>query len=135
MTLLLNHAQRLNLVVLLENFQWRGRREIWRACKVQEIIDLTESEKKTIAYGRGEANGGEYYFWDQAKADATIPPQEFTFTDDEMASIMRVLDAAPLSLKWFRSLQAQLPEPAESNGAAAAAETRPAMLAASRNEV
>lgn len=132
MILCLDPAQRLNLVVLLENFQWRGRREIWRACKVQDMIDLTESEKKAIAYSRGEANGGEYYFWDQAKANATIPPREFTFSDADMASIMQVLDAAPLSLKWFRSLQAQLPEPAESNGAAAAAAAAPG---ATRNEV
>ena len=116
MTLSLDHVQRLYLIVLLDSVECPGRREAWHVCKLQDQLMLNEEEKQTIGLRKEMTEQGERYAWDSAKS---LPLREYPFGDEDIQRICRALDKTPIVTgrdRWFRALNAQLPEPVESNG-------------------
>jgi hypothetical protein len=107
MTLSLDHVQRLNLVALLDVMEASGRREAHAICKLQDMIDLTTQEREAIHLEQV----GQGYKWDPEK---TLPAREFDLKADDIERICKALEGARFVLgrdRWFRSLNAQLPEP------------------------
>lgn len=119
MTLSLDHIQRLNLIALLDLVECPGRREAWAVGKLQDLLDLDEEERQTLELHKVVTEGRENYQWNGTK---TIAPRTYTLATEDIARISRALDKMPGGLvlgrdRWFKPLQAQLPEPEESNGA------------------
>lgn len=117
MTLTLDHITRLNLVAVLDLLECKGRREAWSVCRLQEQLDLDEGERGAIDLRRESAGDGrEYYRWDQTR---TLAPRNYELPEEDVQRICRALDNVPLVLgrdRWYKSLEAQLPQPAEANG-------------------
>jgi len=64
-------------------------------------------------------NGNEAYTWNGTK---TVPVREYDFTETEVRQLEKAVTTCPRfnpgpMRKWLEPLLAQLPEPAESNGA------------------
>jgi hypothetical protein len=117
MTLTLDHIQRLNLVAILETLESAGRREAWAVCKLQDQLELNDEEKSAIGLKKETApDGRERLVWDVTKPTIYC---EYEFQNEDIGRICHALDKVPIVLsrdRWFRTLNAQLPEPVESNG-------------------
>lgn len=119
MTLSLDHIQRLNLITLLDAIECSGRREAWATCKLQETLDLNPQEREQIGLRKETTiDGRDGYRWDLSKS---LEPRQYTVNQEDLDRIGRALDLVPVWVlgreRWFKALQAQLPEPVESNGA------------------
>lgn len=116
MTLSLDHTQRLNLIALLDVLEC-PRREAWAVCKLQDLLDLSEAERQQLGYHKEVVDGREGYRWDATKS---IDRRQYDLGDDDVERISQALDKMPSYMlgrdRWFRSLQAQLPEPPSNNG-------------------
>lgn len=112
MKLSLDHVQRLNLVALLDVTEASGRREAHAICKLQDLIDLNAQEREAINLEQVNVGGqGQAYRWDPAK---TLPAFEYDLAQPDIERICKALDMARIMLgrdRWFRALNAQLPEP------------------------
>ena len=116
MNLHLDHVQRLNLVALLDTLEVPGRREAHAICKLQDVLDLDQEEREAIRLEQVNMNGNQGYRWD---ASVNLPPKQYDLAPADIERITKALDTARIVLvrdRWFRSLNAQLPEPVESNG-------------------
>ena len=125
MTLTLDHVQRLNLIVILDGLECKGRREAWLVCALQQKLDLDDEERAHIGWRKQRTDDGrEFVLWN---AQNGLPPREYDLPDDDIQRICAALDNAPIVLardkSWFTPLNAQLPlpKPEEKNGIAAAA--------------
>jgi len=113
MIISLDHVQRLNLVALLDVMEASGRREAHAICKLQDTLDLTPEERETIQLEKVPTAQGQAYRWDPAK---TLPVREIDLATEDIDRICKALDLAriiPGRDRWFRSLNAQLPEPTD----------------------
>lgn len=119
MTLVLDHTQRLNIIALLDLVECKNRREAWAVCKLQETLDLNDQEREVIGLSREVTSDGQQFVrWDLNK---TIDRREYHLSEEDIQRITQALDKIPSYVlgrdRWFKPLQAQLPEPIESNGA------------------
>lgn len=117
MTLSLDHAQRLNLIVLLGLLECNvgETRAVW---KLQDHLALTGEEKQTIGYFVQSNNGNQIHGWDLNK---TLPAQHYDLADSDVTRIQLAIRQFPrhrvsLARPWLEPLLAQLPAAAE-NGA------------------
>lgn len=116
-TLHLDHQQRLNLIAILDTLECVGIREMFAVYKLQESIDLDESEKRSISLFEEMANGNKRVQWD---ANAPLNPRDFEISAEDIARMRRAIEswkgmAAPGQFRsWLQPLWAQLE--ANSNG-------------------
>ena len=118
MNLSLDHTQRLNIISMLDRLECPGRREAWAVCALQSKLDLSDEERAAIGYQKQRApDGREYVLWSN---NASVPIQTFELDEGEVARISNAMDKYPVILardrSWWEPLNAQMPEPAESNG-------------------
>src|SRR5215467_11891984 len=112
MTLELDVNQRLNLVHILDALECTGRRETYAICKLQEWIDLSDDEKRSIDYKRERApDGREYAMWG---ANGHIKPTRYDFSEEDSRRILAALDNHRVILardrSWWEPLVSQIPE-------------------------
>src|SRR5215471_6697317 len=111
MTLKLNYTQRLNMIAVLDSMEVQGRREIHAICKLQDEIDLSDEEKKSISYEKHRTpNGQEYATW-ALNSDGYV--KEFKLSDADSSRITRAIDSYRVALardkSWWMPLISQMP--------------------------
>lgn len=121
MVLTLDHTQRLNIIAMLDRLECQGRRETWAVCALQAKLDLNDEERERIGYRKMKApDGREFVLWAN---DNGIAVKNYDLEDAEVKRISQAMDKYPVILArdrmWWEPLNAQLPEPVESNGNAA----------------
>lgn len=114
MTLSLDHAQRLNLIVLLGLLEGNvgETRAVWR---LQDQLDLSPEEKQAIEHFTKSFNGNEVQGWNETK---TLPLRAYELSDGDIARIERAIQQFPrhragMARPWLAPLLEQLPEPKE----------------------
>lgn len=91
MVLFLDHQQRLNLHALLgaQRANVAEMRMFWR---LQDLLDLTESEREQISYRVATVNNMELPSWDKLKS---LPAREFEVSEVEAVRIKRAIEEWP----------------------------------------
>ena len=122
MYLLLDHQQRLNLIALLDGVECKGVREIFAIYRLQESLDLTESEKASIDLVEETSPEGQRMVrWNTQKM---LQPRTFELSADDGGRLKRAIEnwqgqAVPAQLRWLKSLWPQI----ETNGEVTSAVT------------
>jgi hypothetical protein len=109
MTLILDHQQRLNLIVLMgaQKGTLAEIRQLWR---MQDRLELGDEEKRSINLRTVyQPNGGEATVWD---VDKKLSSTGFDFTQAELDRLRKVIEEWPLfsgaDRVWVESLLEQL---------------------------
>ena len=115
-TVFLDHAQRLNLVILIGNLEANVNemRALWR---LQDLLSLTSEEQETIGMFTRVINGNEVQGWDVNKS---LPLKSYDLNDADIARLRRALEQFPrhkvaLARPWLEPLLGQLPELLDDN--------------------
>jgi hypothetical protein len=121
MTLSLDHQQRLHVSALLGMLECRTVVETRAAWMLMDRLALDDNEKQAIDFRLQSVNGNEAYSWNPVKS---LPAREYDLSESELKQVQRALNSCPrfvpgLMRGWLEPLLAQLPEPAERDGAAA----------------
>lgn len=112
--LILNHTARLNLHALIgaQRASVDDMRLYW---KLQDRINLTDSEREAVGYRTLMVDGLQQVGWDASKV---LPPQEYEFTPEEFQKLTKVVRSwepgylASGDRQWLEPLLDQL----EQNG-------------------
>lgn len=124
MILNLTSIQRLNLMVILDGYEppqeSPSKRKIgWDICKLQEKIDLSEEDKKSIKWRKevvvdDAGRAREFVLWEK---NVSLPDREVDLSDNEIDLLCKALDKYPVVMardkSWWVPLNMQLPEPTE----------------------
>lgn len=118
MILHLDHSQRLHLISALDGVENIGRREGFAVCRLQEKLELTDQEREAIGWRKVTVDGGrEVALWNSNGSS----PHEYDLSEDDIKRLCNAIDKYPVVLardkNWWLPLTAQLPNPAEGNGA------------------
>lgn len=117
MTLSLDHRQRLNLIAVLGAYDIRGR-DLHALWHLQDLLDLDESEKRSIDFRQETVNGNVVQVWNLSKE---FPARSFDLSESDLKRIRQAIEDFPQfrgsrDRAWLEPLLAQIPKSVESNG-------------------
>lgn len=121
MELSLDHAQRLNVIAMLDRLECQGRREAWAVCALQHKLDLSDEERAAIGYRKMRTEDGrEFVLWANGPG---LPAKSYELEEADLKRIADAMDKYPVVLArdraWWEPLNEQMPLPLEVNGNAA----------------
>lgn len=109
MTLSLDHRQRLNLILVLGEYDVQGR-ELHAVWHLLDSLDLDAAEKETVELREQTINGQIARWWNDSKS---IPLKSFDLSEADVDRLRKAIDEFPRfkgsrDRGWLEPLQAQL---------------------------